>query len=88
VTLGLGNISAHNYISIAIPLIVGCASLVLFAVRQLRMEAPFLDVRLLKNRELRLSIIGITAVSAVLLATSLIFVRKQREPVLEKKFAN
>ena len=70
VTLGLGNISAHNYISIAIPLIVGCASLVLFAVRQLRMEAPFLDVRLLKNRELRLSIIGSMLMYCAMIAGS------------------
>jgi len=69
-TLGLGNISAHSFFLIAVPLLVGCASLVLFTIRQFRMEEPFLDVRMLKNRELRLSVIGSMLMYCAMIAGS------------------
>ena len=69
-TLGLGNISSHDVIATLVPLLIGCVSLILFAIRQFRMKEPFLDVRLLKNRELRFGVAGSMLMYCAMIAGS------------------
>jgi EmrB/QacA subfamily drug resistance transporter len=52
ITLGIGNIGTYGLFSAAagIPLLVGIVGCVFFVKRQLSLDMPFLDVRILKNR--------------------------------------
>lgn len=58
--IGLGNITTNPFISIsvALPLAVGAIGLIVFSYRQLSANSPFLDLRLFKNREFTLGVIG------------------------------
>ncbi len=60
ITLGIGNIGTYSMGSamVLVPLIVGIVFIAFFSVRQLRLEIPFLDVRILKNRDYAVSVIG------------------------------
>jgi EmrB/QacA subfamily drug resistance transporter len=60
VTLGIGNISSCGLISIGagVPLAVGIIGCICFAHRQLSLEKPFLDVKILANRQYRISVIS------------------------------
>lgn len=51
-TLGIGSIGSAGLFSTqaGLPLLVGLVVCALFVVRQCRLEKPFLDVRILANR--------------------------------------
>jgi EmrB/QacA subfamily drug resistance transporter len=60
ITLGIGNITSHGLISISagVPLLIGIVGCICFAHRQLYLETPFLDIRILQNRQYRISVIS------------------------------
>jgi EmrB/QacA subfamily drug resistance transporter len=60
ITLGIGNIGAYGLISpyVLIPLAVGIVAAVLFVRRQLGLEQPFLDVRILSCKPYATSVVS------------------------------
>ncbi len=60
ITLGIGNIGTYGVMSVMVllPLIVGIVFAAVFSTRQVHMDKPFLDVRILKNRDYAVSVIG------------------------------
>ncbi len=60
ITLGIGNIGTYSVRSVMVllPLIIGIVFAAVFSTRQLHLEKPFLDVRILKNRDYAVSVIG------------------------------
>jgi EmrB/QacA subfamily drug resistance transporter len=60
ITLGIGNIGAYGLVSpyVLVPLAVGIVAAVLFVRRQLGLEQPFLDVRILSNRTYAVSVVS------------------------------
>ena len=74
ITLGIGNIGTYPFISpqVLLILVVGCAATGLFVYRQLHLEVPFLELRVLKNKELLLSVIGSMLLYFVMMGSSII----------------
>lgn len=72
ITLGIGNISSFGLISIegGLPLLVGAVVCVFFMVRQCRLEKPFLDVKILANRNYSLSVISSMVLYLVMMGSS------------------
>jgi Na+/melibiose symporter-like transporter len=60
ITLGIGNLGSYGLISVysGLPLLVGVIGSILFVHRQLSLDTPFLDVRILKNRDYAVSVIA------------------------------
>jgi EmrB/QacA subfamily drug resistance transporter len=60
ITLGIGNITSYGLFSVSagVPLLVGIVGCICFAHRQLYLETPFLDLRILQNRQYRISVIS------------------------------
>ena len=58
--IGVGNVTTYPFFSalVALPLAIGAVAIVLFSLRQLKQEQPFLDIRLFRNREFTLGILG------------------------------
>lgn len=74
ITLGIGNIGAYPFVSLQVLFIlaIGCVAAVLFVYRQLHLEEPFLELRILKNKELLLSVIGSMLLYFVMMGSSII----------------
>ncbi|MGN1191769.1 MAG: DHA2 family efflux MFS transporter permease subunit [Dorea sp.] len=74
VTLGIGNISSFGLISpqAGLPLMIGTIVCVLFIVRQCRLEIPFLDVKILSNRDYAVSVIASMVLYLVMMGSSVI----------------
>lgn len=74
ITLGIGNISALGIAAVmtVVPLIIGVIAGVLFTRRQLSQTDPFLDLRILKVQEYRLSVIGSMMLYFVMMGSSII----------------
>jgi EmrB/QacA subfamily drug resistance transporter len=60
VTLGIGNVSSYGLVSLEtmIPLLVGIVGCICFAHRQFSLETPFLDLKILKNRQYATSVVA------------------------------
>ncbi|MCC8142261.1 MAG: multidrug efflux MFS transporter [Lachnospiraceae bacterium] len=60
ITLGIGNIGTYSFgsVMVLLPLIIGIVFAAVFSTRQLHIDKPFLDVRILKNRDYAVSVIG------------------------------
>lgn len=74
VTLGIGNISSQPFVSIMVllPLVLGIAASIWFVMLQLKRERPFLDVRILRNRNFALSVIGSMILYFAMMGSSVI----------------
>lgn len=74
VTLGVGNISAYSITSPQVlpALLAGVAAGAIFAYRQFHLAQPFLDLRVLYNRNFLLSIIGSIVLYLVMMGSSMI----------------
>ena len=74
ITLGIGNIGSYDFLSPQVlpVLIVGGAAAVIFAYRQLRTEQPFLELRILKNRNYFLSVAGSMLLYFVMMGSSIL----------------
>ncbi len=72
---GFGNLGTYSFfsLSVALPLLLGILMLVLFSLRQLRLEEPLLELRTFKNREFRLSIILSMLLYGVMMGGSTLF---------------
>lgn len=72
ITLGVGNISSYGLISIqaGVPLLVGIVFCILFIIRQCNIEKPFLDVKILKNRNYAVSVISSMVLYLVMMGSS------------------
>lgn len=72
ILLGLGNLGTDEIFSpyICLPLLVGIVTLILFSFRQFRIEEPFLELRILKNKDYRLAVIISMLLYSVMIAGS------------------
>ena len=72
ITLGMGNISSYGLFSTqaGLPLLVGLVVCVLFIVRQCSQEKPFLDVKILANRNYAVSVIASMVLYLVMMGSS------------------
>lgn len=74
ITLGIGNITSAGVISpqTLLPLILGLIAAVLFVYRQLHIKEPFLELRILKNKNYALSVIGSMLLYLVMMGSAMI----------------
>lgn len=74
ITLGVGNITDKGITDIQtyLPLAIGCVTLVLFVVRQLHLDKPFLELRILKHKDYALSVIGSMFLYLIMMGSSII----------------
>lgn len=72
ITLGIGNISSFGLISVegGLPLIVGAGVCALFIMRQCGLDKPFLDVKILANRNYAVSVIASMVLYLVMMGSS------------------
>ena len=72
ITLGVGNLSAFGLASWQAggPLVVGVVACVLFLVRQCRLTTPFLDVKVLRNRDYAVSVVASMLLYLVMMGSS------------------
>ncbi|MFV0559427.1 MAG: MDR family MFS transporter [Enterococcus sp.] len=74
ITLGIGNIGAYSFTNsqVLFPLLLGALAALLFVYRQLKLKQPFLDVRVAKNREFRISLISSMLLYVVMMGSSIL----------------
>lgn len=74
VTLGIGNIGNYGLIGMQtyIPLILGIVGSVLFVRKQMQLKEPFLDVRILSNRNYAISVIGSMLLYFIMMGSSIL----------------
>lgn len=72
VTLGIGNLSTFGILSVeaGVPLLLGAVVCVFFVTRQCRQEKPFLDVKILVNRNYAVSVISSMVLYLVMMGSS------------------
>lgn len=72
ITLGIGNISSFGLISVeaGLPLLIGAVVCVFFIIRQCGLEKPFLDVKILANRNYSVSVIASMVLYLVMMGSS------------------
>ena len=72
ITLGIGNISSYGLISLqaGAPLLIGVVVCLAFWQRQCRLETPFLDVKILKNRDYALRVLSSMVLYLVMMGSS------------------
>ena len=73
-TLGIGNLGTAPFVSIQVlgALVIGIVSAIAFALKQIRMSDPFLDLSTLRNRSFTMSVIGSMILYLVMMASSTI----------------
>lgn len=74
ILLGLGNMGTLPMTSgfVLLPLLCGIAACIAFVWRQLHMETPFLELRILKVREYRIAVAASMVLYAILMALSVL----------------
>lgn len=74
ITLGIGNMGSYPFVSsqVLLLLVIGIMAAVLFVYRQLHLNEPFLELRILQNREYTLSVIGSMILYLVMMGSSII----------------
>lgn len=74
ITLGIGNIGSCSFtdIQVWLVLVIGIAAAAVFAKRQLGMEKPFLELRILGNREYAVSVLGSMMLYFILMGSSIL----------------
>lgn len=74
ITLGIGNISSFGLISIqaGVPLFIGIVSSVFFAMRQCNLKHPFLDIKILCNRNYMISVLSSMILYFVMMGSSVL----------------
>lgn len=73
-TLAVGNLGSYPFVSmqVLLLLVIGLAASVIFVYRQLHLAEPFLELRILKNKEYALSVIGSMLLYLVMMGSSVI----------------
>ena len=74
ITLGVGNLGSYNLVSpqVLLTLLIGCIAAIFFVRRQLHLEHPFLELRVLKSKNYMLSVIGSILLYFVMMGSSMI----------------
>lgn len=74
ITLGIGNLGTYPFVSVQVLflLAIGVAAAAIFVYRQLHLEEPFLEIRILANKEYTLSVIGSMLLYLVMMGSSII----------------
>lgn len=74
ITLGIGNIGSFPFLSKQIlPFIgIGCIGILLFTYRQLHLDQPFLELRLLKNKDYTISVLGSMMLYFVMMGSTVV----------------
>lgn len=74
ISLGVGNISTYGLVSTqaGVPLLIGIVVCTLFVIRQWGLEKPFLDVKILGNRDYAVSVISSMVLYLVMMGSSVI----------------
>lgn len=74
ITLGVGNIGSYPFVSVQVLLIlvVGCVAAAVFVYRQLSLDKPFLDLRILRSKNYALSVIGSMILYLVMMGSSIL----------------
>ncbi len=72
ITLGIGNISSYGLISVqaGLPLLIGIVVCTFFIGRQCGLDTPFLDVRILGNKNYAVSVIASMVLYLVMMGSS------------------
>lgn len=74
VTLGVGNLTDSGLFSLSagLPLAVGFVTGILFVLRQCRLEKPFLDVRIMKNKYYTMAVVSSMLLYLVMMGGSVL----------------
>lgn len=74
ITLGIGNVGTYGFVSLNVLgiFVIGCIAGILFAYRQFHINEPFLELRVFKNRNFTLSVIGSMLLYLVMMGSSVI----------------
>lgn len=74
ITLAIGNLGSYSFVSVQVLLllVIGIIAAIIFVFRQLHLEEPFLELRILKNKEYALSVIGSMLLYLVMMGSSII----------------
>lgn len=72
VTLGIGNIITYGIFSIMtlLPLLIGLIGSILFVIRQISLDVPFLDVKILVNKNYAVSVLASVLLYFVMMGSS------------------
>lgn len=75
ITLGVGNIANNSILSIKTGgiFILGVLSAVIFVLKQKKLETPFLDISVFKNKEFRIAVIGSMIMFMIMMASSMLY---------------
>lgn len=73
-TLGIGNIGSYDFFSVQVlvTLFVGVIASILFVKRQLHLTEPFLELRILKNKEYTVSVLGSMFLYFIMMGSSIL----------------
>lgn len=74
ITLGVGNLGSYSLTGMQVlpALAIGIITAVIFTFRQLEMTDPFLELRILKNRDYTISVIGSMLLYFVMMGSSIL----------------
>ncbi|MCH5251809.1 MAG: multidrug efflux MFS transporter [Lachnospiraceae bacterium] len=74
ITLGIGNIGSYSFVSVQVLWLlgIGIVAAVIFSIRQFRLTDPFLELRILSNKDYTLSVIGSMLLYFVMMGSSLL----------------
>jgi len=75
ITFAIGNMGTHEFVSyhVLLSLIVGIISGIVFTYRQLHLKVPFLDVRIMKNKDYSVSLAAVVILNLILMGTAIVF---------------
>lgn len=74
ITLGIGNVGTYGFVSLNVLgiFVIGCIAGILFTYRQFHINEPFLELRVFKNRNFTLSVVGSMLLYLVMMGSSVI----------------
>jgi len=75
VTLAIGNFGNYKFVSyqVLMALVIGMIAGVIFAIRQLHIKVPFLDIRVFKHRDFTIGVITTAIIQLILNGSAVIF---------------
>ncbi|ORX78981.1 major facilitator superfamily protein permease [Anaeromyces robustus] len=74
ITLAAGNFGSYKFVSVHVllALIIGIISCIIFAIRQLNLKQPFIDIRVLKHKTYAVAAITIIGINLINLGSAVI----------------
>lgn len=74
ITLGIGNIGNYEFVSLQVAgmLVIGILFSFVFVGKQLRLEHPFLELRILKNKKYAVSVVGSVLLYLVMMGSTIL----------------